>query len=252
MLALSILFVALLVTDALGVSPETRALIDWGMWAIWGAFAVELAVKTYLAPNRLRYLRTHWLDVLVVLVPALRPLRVARALNLLRAATLLPATARAIVALRSVLTSHGLHYALAVGGIALTASAAVVTWFERGSGGPIDRFSTALWWAITTATTVGYGDTYPVTTAGKIIAVLVMLVGIALFGLITANVSAYLVRSQQRGQVTVADLYRKLCEIEERLARLESTVAGDEHKSGVDGVSTEASTVQNGRVRQRE
>jgi voltage-gated potassium channel len=145
-----------------------------------------------------------------------------------------------------VLTSHGLHYALAVGGIVLAASAAVVTWFERGAGGPIDRFSTALWWVIVTATTVGYGDTYPVTTAGKIVAALIMLVGIALFGLITANVSAYLVRRQEQDDVSVADLYRKLCEVEERLTHLEDAIAGREGTSGSGRMSIETPTDRNG------
>lgn len=180
MLVLSVLFVVLLVVDLVS-APHSPARIyaDWLIWVIWAAFAVELVVKTYLAPDRRRYLREHWIDVLIVLLPALRPLRLARALSLVRAAVLVPSAVRAFVALRSVLTSHGLHYALTLTLLVLTASAAAVTYFERRAGGAIDDFATALWWAITTATTVGYGDTYPVTPAGRLIAAVVMVVGVA-------------------------------------------------------------------------
>ncbi len=225
MFMLSLLFIVLLVAESLVAAPQARAWISRGTWAIWAVFALELATKTALAPNRLRYLRSHWLDVLVVLIPALRPLRVLRALNLLRIATLLPATARAVLSLRQILTSHGLHYALLLTVIVLTASAAVVTWLERGAGGPIDGFTTALWWVVTTATTVGYGDTYPVTAAGRAVAVVVMLIGIALFGLVSANLAAFLVERQQRREVSTAELYDKLCALEAQLARLERAVA---------------------------
>ena len=83
---------------------------------------------------------------------------------------------------------------------------------ERDSGGAIDDYGTALWWAMSTVTTVGYGDTVPISAEGKGIAVFLMLVGISFFGWITANIAAFLVEfgGKEGRTVTTADLMEKL------------------------------------------
>jgi voltage-gated potassium channel len=82
--------------------------------------------------------------------------------------------------------------------VSLLLGAVAVLDAERGSpGANINTFGDALWWAASTVTTVGYGDRYPVTTEGRVIAVLLMLVGIALVGSITASVAAWFVRSSE-------------------------------------------------------
>ena len=70
---------------------------------------------------------------------------------------------------------------------------------EREGGGAIDDVGTALWWALATVTTVGYGDVTPVTAAGRGIGVLLMFVGIGVFGLFAANVAAYFIESERGG-----------------------------------------------------
>ncbi len=169
-------------------------------WMIWGVFAVELSVRTYLAPGRLRYLWEHWFDVLLVALPFLRPLRVfrsARALRLLRGARLLAYLFRATDTARAIMARRGVQGSLLFALGALIASAVVITFAERGSGGSIDGFDTGVWWAFTTVTTVGYGDTYPVTLIGRGVATFLMLIGIGLFGVLTANVAAYFVETAQ-------------------------------------------------------
>ena len=76
-------------------------------------------------------------------------------------------------------------------------SAAAAYALEDGAGGTIDSLGDALWWAITTVTTVGYGDMFPVTPAGRGIAAFLMLSGIALFGVLTANIAAFFVEQDQ-------------------------------------------------------
>ena len=76
------------------------------------------------------------------------------------------------------------------------AAALAVYIAERESGGSIASFSDAVWWAVTTITTVGYGDTYPTTPTGRGIAVLLMLAGISLFGLLTARIAAFFVEEE--------------------------------------------------------
>src|SRR6185436_1390532 len=79
MLLLAFVFlVAVAVPELVDLSPEMALVFEGVTWFVWAAFAFELIVKTYLAPNRRHYLVTHWIDVLTVAVPFLRPLRVLR------------------------------------------------------------------------------------------------------------------------------------------------------------------------------
>ena len=167
----------------------------WLGWGIVAVFAADLTLRVLLAPApRLRYLKSHWLDVLIVVVtllPLLRPLRMVRTLQLLRLARLVLFAARAWRAARRLWNNiHG--KALLIGCAVIgTVSVAVVYLAERAApDSSIHSAETTLWWAATTVTTVGYGDTSPVTLEGRIAAAALMVVGISIFGLATANVSA--------------------------------------------------------------
>ena len=167
---------------------------------IWGVFVAELLVRVYLAPRRLPYLWEHWFDVLIVSLPFLRPLRIvrsARALRVLRVMRMAAYLVRAAHATRAIMGRGGVRGGLLFALGALAGSAIVITFAEQGSSGDggIDNFGTAVWWALTTVTTVGYGDTYPDTLVGRGVATFLMLVGVGLFGLLTANVAAYFIES---------------------------------------------------------
>jgi voltage-gated potassium channel len=150
---------------------------------IWGIFAVDLFVKLAIAPNRLRYLRSHWIDVLVVAVPFVRPLRILR---------IVVYGTRAFVGLRRMVR---VDYLLIYAMIIVVIGATIATSVEQGAeGSNIHSFQDSLWWAFTTITTVGYGDKFPVTAAGRAVGVMLMLGGIAIFSALTANVAALLVR----------------------------------------------------------
>jgi voltage-gated potassium channel len=230
MMILSLALVPLIVIPMLVAIPESaEPAILAAEWLIWGAFAAELMVKTYLAPNRGRYLVRHWFDVIVVIVPLLRPLRAvrsARALRLLRLMWVASLGMKALESARGILAQHRLHYVLAVTGGLVIVAAALVSNFERGAGGSITDFPTALWWAITTITTVGYGDTYPVTAEGRGVGVLVMLIGITVFGLLTANIAAFFVQSNQaKENVSLHDVIRKLDAMQQQVAELQAQIA---------------------------
>jgi voltage-gated potassium channel len=150
----------------------------------------------------------------------LRPLRIARAGRLavvLRGVRGVALFSRAIVSARAVLTRHGIQYALAAGLLCCVAIA-VTTWLvERDAvGANIDEPGTAFWWAMTTVTTAGYGDTFPVTAVGRGMAVVLMLVGIGLFGLLTASVAAFFVESDSGSQTRA---------LEDQVARLAGEIA---------------------------
>ena len=109
------LLLAPLLLDLSGQAEDAFLVADWTIWAI---FALELGVKTYRAPARAAYLRRHWFDVLIVVLPFLRPLRIvrsARAVRGLRAVRLAPFLARTVHSTRAILAEHGLQYVLLVG-----------------------------------------------------------------------------------------------------------------------------------------
>ena len=153
---------------------------------IWLAFTVDYVVRLRLVVQRKRLVLSHLPDLAMIALPALRPLRILRLMSLTHsmarrsAGTVLVDTSRAVAASAVLVVYLG-----AVG---------VLDSERDAHGANITSFGDALWWASTTITTVGYGDRYPVTTQGRVIAVGLMIVGIGLLGLLTAGFAAWFVR----------------------------------------------------------
>jgi voltage-gated potassium channel len=174
-----------------GTVAETFAVIDYTVWAL---FVVEYLVKIYLTPSRGKYFRSHILDLLIVAVPFFRPARAGRLVNLLRLGRIGIVIDRGLTRARDVLTHKGLHFVLLTAGVMVFASAGLVTIAERSAPhATIHNYGQGLWWAVVTVTTVGYGDKYPVTGFGQGVAVVMMIVGIGLIGVLTATVASYFV-----------------------------------------------------------
>lgn len=104
-----------------------------------------------------------------------------------------------------------------VTGVVVLGAAALMLAVEEGGDGSIDSFGDALWWAVTTVTTVGYADTYPVSPAGQGIAAFLMVAGIALFGVLTANIATFFIEQEQQDD----RVSERLDEVLRRLERLE-------------------------------
>ena len=150
--------------------------------------------------------------MLAVALPVFRPLRVLRVF----------AASQTIFTRRHGLLASG--QAIVVGAVLLVVVAALAMLdAERGAvDATITSFGSALWWGMTTVTTVGYGDTYPVTTTGRIVAAALMLVGISMVGVISASVAAWFVaqtRTAEEGRVN--ELSAELVALREQLARIE-------------------------------
>ncbi len=185
LLLLAFAMVPLLVASLLwDLGPKGERVVFILDAVIWGIFAIELSIKTAIAPKRIKYLRQHWLDVLIVVIPFIRPLRILRIIAYI---------GRDWQGLSRIMNvDYVLVYS--VGMILIVAT--LVTTVERGSGSPLADFSNTLWWAIVTATTVGYGDMVPTTAIGRIAGVVLMLGGIGLLGAVTANLASFLVRNR--------------------------------------------------------
>jgi len=217
-LAMIPLIVVPLVID---LSPATERAFLSIDYLIWAVFAAEYGIKLYLAPNRRQFVRHHIPDLIVVVVPMLRPLRVLRSvrlLRLLRLALLAGFAAKGLREARSILRHRGLNWVLLIVLVLNLVAAAAVLEFERGNpDANIGSYPDALWWAVTTITTVGYGDRFPMSPAGRGVAVVLMVSGIAMFGVVTATIAAYFVE-----QKAEEDLAGRLDQIMERLDRLEA------------------------------
>ncbi len=219
MLVLALAYVPVFVLLEVPEAPPTlRAIADVADYVIIITFALEFALRVAVADDRLRYLRTHWLDVLVILVPFLRPLRLVSVLWMLRVVAPILFMTRGAVAVRRIVRPGQGTYILLVGGLSVLLSSVLVWVSERGHGGSIHTLGDAMWWAFETITTVGYGDEIPVTPEGRIVAVFLMIVGIALFGLITASIAAYFVEEEAGSeQVEMKQLVERLEALESRL-----------------------------------
>jgi voltage-gated potassium channel len=171
------------------LGTNVRTVLEAASWTVWVAFVIDFAARLYLTDERRRYALTHWYDVALIVLPMLRPLRLLRLLAFAR--ILNRSAVGSLVGKVSTYVAGTAVMALGLGAIA------VLDAEQDSPHANITTFGDALWWSATTVTTVGYGDHYPVTTTGRLVAVALMLVGIACIGAVTAGVAAWLVAQVQ-------------------------------------------------------
>ncbi|WP_373687020.1 potassium channel family protein [Streptomyces lunaelactis] len=159
-------------------------------WVVWGSFAVDYLMRLALAPYKWLFVRSHPLDLVAVLLPLVQPLRLLRVVS-----TLLLVGRRAGMAPQITLTTY---VGGAVVGLMMFGSLAVLHVERDAPGGNIKTLGDAVWWSFTTMTTVGYGDHAPTTGLGRVLAVGLMLSGIALLGVVTANIAAWFISRFER------------------------------------------------------
>jgi voltage-gated potassium channel len=190
------------------LSPSEESIFLTLDWFIWALFAIDLAVKIVVAPHRLAYLRRHWLEVLVVVVPFFRPLRILRIFIF---------GSRAWVGMRRLVN---VDFLLVYGVGLIIIAATVVASVEGGENASIQSFPDALWWAVVTITTVGYGDMVPVTAAGRAMGFILMLGGIAFFSGVTANLASYLIKGSESEKRAISQLTGEIESLRQEVVKL--------------------------------
>ncbi|MFE3517438.1 potassium channel family protein [Streptomyces sp. NPDC059166] len=159
--------------------------------ATWLLFVVDYVVRFRLSGLGARFVHTHWLDTVVVILPLLRPLRMVKVYTAVQR--------RRAGRPRLGLYARVMSYAGLTSGLLGFSAALAVYHQERGApGSTIRTFGDAVWWACETLTTVGYGDAVPVTAGGRVIAAFLMACGLALLGAVTGSFSSWLVELFQR------------------------------------------------------
>ena len=232
LLALVYLVLGILVDEARGPSLVILA-------AITAVFAAEFGLRWYDAVSRRTYMREHWLDLVsaIPLVGGLRSVRVLRLIRLFPQARVLRAVSREADAR---LHQRQSLWFLVPCLFVLWISASTAYWvFEHGTNPRVHTFGDALYWSFVTATTVGYGDVSPVTSEGRVVAGLVIFLGIGLLGFASARFTSHLLR---RDIASDPVLHQRMARMEEQVDELTrllrgvhgAVVAGDSPRSSPD------------------
>jgi voltage-gated potassium channel len=221
LMALAAIFLAAYAWEVIAeLQPPEDLIAEMAMWVIWTLFVIDFVVSLVLAERRVRWFFTHFLDFLIVLLPALRALRLLRLVTLLR--FLNRGAGRA---LRGRVITYATGAAII---LVFVASLAELDIERHAIGSHIHNFGDSLWWACVTIASVGYGDVTPVTFEGRLIAVGLMVAGIALMGTVAATFASFFidrvtVTTQVKGDETHAALAILAAEISSLRAELRNT-----------------------------
>jgi len=229
LLALATLWIVVVPPTDFSTAHDVRAIVLAVQGAIRVVYGMDIAIRSYLAKRHVRYLITHPVGLAAVILP---PVRVIFSLRLVRSIFRRGHLARFLLA-ASVLVLNG---------------AIIVYLVERHAAhSNIHSLGEALWWSVTTVTTVGYGDYVPVTVAGRVTACFIMAIGLLTLAVLTAQVASSFVAQGPSGsrrgpqadaapsEVTLAELDRRLARIEELLAATASPPRGGPGAPGASG-----------------
>ena len=210
-----ILLVSLIAIGMLAVgvvvelTPTTRSLLAYVDLAVCGVFMIDFGISLVRAPNRWQYFLTWgWIDLLssIPVIDSLRWGRAARVVRILRVIRGIKA-ARFLAAI--VFHNRARNALLAGSFVAVVVvflSSFAILQFESHNAGNITSAEDAVWWAICTVTTVGYGDLYPVTWEGRVVAFILMVTGASSFGALSGLIASSFVQSDDDHQDELRDL----------------------------------------------
>ncbi|MCC7451855.1 MAG: potassium channel family protein [Anaerolineae bacterium] len=246
MIALAFVWLGLLILDfTRGLGPLLQTVSN----VIWVIFILDFALEIVIAPNRLRYLRRHWLTAVSLVLPALRILRIFQAFRALAAVRavrtvgllrLITSVNRGMGAIGRTLGKRNIGFVIALTIIVIFVGAAGIAAFENPAalreaghaaeadrGGGIRSYGEGVWWAAMIAATMG-SDYWPKTAEGRILCWLLALYAFATFGYVTATIASHFVGQDRETEQTnppdqaalqteIAALRTQLAELSQRL-----------------------------------
>jgi voltage-gated potassium channel len=222
MLIVSLLTVGILVLSiSVRLPGEVEPILQWADTAVCLVFFVDFLLLLYWAADKKKYLfRWGWIDLLssIPLIPQLQIGRLARIVRILRLLRGVKSTAALIREFSKNRRQTATFAILLLTGVTITFSSIAILIAEKGQG-RINTPGKALWWCLVTITTVGYGDIYPQTGLGRVVAGITMVLGIALFGSFTAVITSLVLEPAKE---TKDPILAKLQKIEEEIVNLKS------------------------------
>ena len=225
-LVATLAMIPVLIIERDATSDSWRMFAQVANWLIWALFAAEFGLVLAVAQRKRAALRAHWLDAAIVLVTIpiygalLSSLRLVRLVRLLRLVRAVVVIGRALQAEKRLTSASAFRFiALATIMLVLVAGAVQTTVNES----EFKSFWDAIWWAVVTVTTVGYGDLYPTTVSGRIVGIVLMLAGIGFLAVLTATVASVFVKAErtEESATIIEALTRIETEVAELKARLE-------------------------------
>ena len=214
-------FVLAIVVLNSDVNGSASTVVVGVLFALWVIMLVEYLVRLVVTPDTRGYLKRRWVEPATVVAPVFQGWHIVgiEKMSLL--------VREGELRVESILRHHSLFRVL----IAVAATIFLGAWLvllfeERAKGSNIHDYPDALWWAIVTVTTVGYGDRYPITEGGRVVAVILMLIGIGLIGVLTATVASVFIKehtdaNKEEFKKGHADLGQQLSVISDRLGDVE-------------------------------
>lgn len=237
LLATILLLAVIIIKESFTVSPFFSNILEYVDFGIWTLFVIELGTMTYISSSRLKYLRNHWYDAVIVFLPFFRLFRLLHLeyFKYLEGALLyifnifaqlfgsdaqlvrvFPLLARGINNVKKLFKRHQLDYIIYIILAIVVFLGSLASVFEsRAPGSNINSIFDGIWWGLVSISTVGYGDYFPITVQGRIIGVVLITIGVVLFSLLTAHIASGIMGETE--QADQKELRKRLNEIEDSI-----------------------------------
>jgi voltage-gated potassium channel len=223
LLVLSIVVLCALLLDAVATLPADASRIIQNLdTAVCALFFIDFVIRFRAAEKKLLFLKWGWIDLLAC-IPNLDILRWGRLVRIIRLVRVLRAI-RSFQRILKIITQHRTRNGLAsvfVTFVLLVIFASIgILVSESGPNANIVNAGDAIWWSVSTITTVGYGDKFPVTTEGRVIAMIMMISGVGLFGTLSGVIASHLFGTASDSEDSSEQVLKELRELRARVDEL--------------------------------
>lgn len=193
---LAIISLVLIIIDLTTViQPPFLFYTEVIFWFVWSVFVLEYTIKLFVSTDKRLYIRTHWIELAIALVPFLRILRILRIARLTRGVALLRLFLFGHVSIGELekVLSRRISYLIVLSAVVILIGSTGAYILESTRTGPIQNFGDSLWWAASLVVGTESSDMYPVTTGGRILGVMLLAYSTSIFAFLAASIAAFFI-----------------------------------------------------------